>query len=154
MNHKSHRPLGPSVGFVGRCVGGGCVSLGFESKNRRISASSSARTFASMYFPGLKVTTCLRGTSTCSPVRGFRAFRAARGFTSNTPKFRSSIRWSRTKDSIIASKVLWTTSFVCCCVSPTSSEIVLTMSFLVTLTPLKHGTAATEIDVNPLPLLT
>ena len=71
-------------------------------------------------------------TKTFSPVRGLRALRAARRFTSKTPKFRSSIRWSSTSVSTIASKVFWTISFVLSCVRPISSEMVLTISFLVT----------------------
>lgn len=95
------------------------------------SCSINSITFASISFPGLNVTTNFAGTLTWRPVRGLRAVRAARCFTSKTPKFRSSIRRSLTSASIIASKVFWTIFLVCCCVSPISSEIVLTMSFLV-----------------------
>ncbi len=58
--------------------------------------------------------------------------RAARRLTTKTPKFRSSIRFSSTSVSIIASNVFWTISFVLSCVIPISSEIVFTISFLVT----------------------
>ena len=40
-----------------------------------------ALTRSSMTFPGLKLTTNFSGTSTCLPVRGFRAFLAALGRT-------------------------------------------------------------------------
>lgn len=93
--------------------------------------SDNSNTFASISFPGLNVTTNFSGTLTWRPVRGLRAFLAARCFTSNTPKFRNSIRRSLTNESMIASNVFWTIFLVCCCVSPISSEIVRTMSFLV-----------------------
>ena len=104
--------------------------------------SVSSITFASISFPGLKMTTYFSGTLTWWPVRGFRAFLAARRLTSKTPKFLSSIRRSLTSESTIASNVFWTITLVCCCVSPISSEIVRTMSFLV-------KTRSLTLDLNP-----
>ena len=93
---------------------------------------ASRRTRSSISLPGWKVTTFFSGTSTRSLVRGFRARRAFRRRTSNTPKFRSSIRPSLISVSMIASNVHWTISFVFSWVSSARSEIRRTISFLVT----------------------
>ena len=61
------------------------------------------------------------------------ALRALRRFTSNTPNLRNSIRFSVIKVSMIALKVCCTISFVFNCGMPVLSEIILTISFLVTV---------------------
>jgi hypothetical protein len=78
------------------------------------------------------LTTAFAGTVTFSPVRGLRAGRALRFFTSNTPKFRSSIRPSSTSVSTIPLNTRWTICWTCSWVRPISSAIALAMSFLVT----------------------
>ena len=65
----------------------GCRISLFRARPGASPDKSASWTRASMYFPGLKVTTCFSGTMTSSPVRGFLALRAALGLTSNTPKF-------------------------------------------------------------------
>ena len=64
--------------------------------------------------------------------RGLRALRALRLLTSKTPKFRNSMRFSVKSVSTMASKVFCTISLVLSWVSPSFSEICLTISFLVT----------------------
>ncbi len=62
-----------------------------------------AMTRCSMILPGLKVTTNFSGTSTCRPVRGFRAFLAARVLTWNThevPELDSSFLFQRLDDRV------------------------------------------------------
>ena len=103
------------------------------------SSSLICLTRSSISLPGLKVTTYFSATSTRSPVRGLRALRAARFFTSNTPKFLNSMRLSVTRVSTIASNVFCTISLVLSCVSPMSSAMAFTISFFVTTHCLLSG---------------
>ena len=94
---------------------------------------------SSISLPGLKVTTRFWGTGTRSPVLGLRAIRGARRLTLKTPKLRSSIRPSVANASMMALKVRYTTSLVSSWGIPSSSEIFLTISFLVTAHLLTQG---------------
>ena len=97
------------------------------------------------------MTTYFAGTLTGSPVRGLRAVRAARFLTSKTPKFRSSIRSSSISVSMIESNTRCTISFTLSWVSPKSSEIRLTISFLVTATQGTRSDKQRAAGTDPMP---
>ena len=91
------------------CIGGrtGILVRGAApAKASRPSAPSPSQPAAEAAAAPAKVTTHFFGTSTLSPVRGLRAVRGPRSFTSKIPKPRNSTRPPVASSVMIASKVI------------------------------------------------